>query len=156
MRFRFAHEPLQGRVGRQLMAAYEAEILSLYPTWDARVGIEPAQYRPPAGAFVVAYADGGPAGCGGLRRWDERIAEVKRMYVVPAARGAGLGRLLLARLELQAGRLGYTTTRLDTGGRQPEALAIYRAAGYREIPDYNGNPTASFWFEKALAPGGRC
>lgn len=60
-------------------------------------------------------------------------------------------RRLLGALEDAALELGWRTVRLDTGDRQPEALALFRSAGYREIPDYNANPYASYWFAKSLA-----
>jgi GNAT superfamily N-acetyltransferase len=89
-------------------------------------------------------------GCGGFKRLDERTAEIKRMYVSPRVRGHGLARRILVRLESGAKTAGYAVIRLDTGDKQPEALHLYRSAGYREIPDYNGNPAATYWFEKAL------
>jgi ribosomal protein S18 acetylase RimI-like enzyme len=72
---------------------------------------------------------------------------------VPGARGRGLGRRLLRALEEAAAELGWHTVRLDTGDQQPDALALFRSAGYREIPDYNANPYASYWLEKRLARG---
>ena len=78
------------------------------------------------------------------------MAEIKRMYVVPEARGRGLGRRLLEALEETARELGYARIRLDTGARQPHARAMYEAAGYHPIENYNGNAQASFWGEKVL------
>ena len=75
------------------------------------------------------------------------------MYVVPEARGRGLGARLLQRLEDEARRLGYRRLRLDTGAALTPAQGLYRRAGYHEIPDYNGNKAASFWFEKRLDAG---
>ena len=77
-------------------------------------------------------------------------AEIKRMWVAPAARRRGLGRRLLAALEDAARAAGHRHVVLDTSSGQPEALAMYRALGYLEVPDYNGNPYAAHWFEKAL------
>ena len=87
---------------------------------------------------------------GGVKRLDDRACEIKRMYVVPEARGRGVGRELLAALEELARDLGYAVARLDTGAEQPRAQRIYERAGYVSVPDYNGNPYASFWGEKAL------
>jgi GNAT superfamily N-acetyltransferase len=145
-------EPLDSRAARQLLSGFESEIAKLYPQWSLSVGptAHPAEFVPPAGCFLVAYADKRPVGCGGVKRLDARTAEIKRMYVAPGARGRGLGRRLLERLEHEAREAGYEAIRLDTGNRQPEALALYRSAGYDEIPDYNGNPPASYWFEKRL------
>ena len=72
------------------------------------------------------------------------------MYVVPAARGRGLARVLLAALEDAALDLGYTTVRLDTGALQPHAQALYESAGYRAIGNFNANPVATYWGEKRL------
>jgi GNAT superfamily N-acetyltransferase len=72
------------------------------------------------------------------------------MYVAPDARGRGLGRALLAALEELGRDLGYAVARLDTGARQPGAQRMYERAGYASVPDYNGNPYAAFWGEKAL------
>ena len=72
------------------------------------------------------------------------------MYVTPAARGLGVGRRLLEELEAAAREMGYHRLRLDTGARQPDALGLFRTAGYEEIEDYNGNPFAAHWLEKDL------
>jgi GNAT superfamily N-acetyltransferase len=78
------------------------------------------------------------------------LGEIKRMYVAPHVRGRGLARRLLAALEDAAWRLGHDRVRLDTGPAQAHAKALYESAGYVEIPDYNGNPHASYWAEKKL------
>jgi len=105
---------------------------------------------PPDGAFLVAYEHDRPLACGGLKRLDAKSAEIKRMYVVPQARGGGLGRSLLAALEEEARRLGYRRAPLDTGPRQPHARALYASAGYIAISAYNTNPVADYWGEKRL------
>ena len=111
----------------------------------------PEDFRPPAGAFLVGYADDGTPVCGGgVKRLEDGVAEIKRMFVVHEARGRGIARELLVALEDAARALGYTRVRLDTGPKQPHAEALYRSAGYAEIPDYNGNPMASFFAEKGL------
>jgi GNAT superfamily N-acetyltransferase len=88
---------------------------------------------------------------GGLRRLDDDVAEIKRMFVRPAARSRGVARALLDALELTAKELGYQKVRLDTGPKQVHGLALYRSAGYVDVPPYNDNPFACFWGEKALA-----
>ena len=87
-----------------------------------------------------------------MRLLSPEVAELKRMYVDPSARGAGLARRLVARLESEATALGATVVRLDTGRDMAPAIALYRSSGYREVDDYNGNPDAGWWFEKDL-PG---
>ena len=140
--------------GRTLLAAFEREIASRDPGWDAtqKPTARPEEIGPPLGRFLVAYVDGEPAGCGALKRLDERAAEIKRVYVAPAARGGGIARRLLVALEDAAKELGYVRVRLDTGARQPDAVALFRSSGYEEIEAYNENVFAAHWFEKRLRP----
>jgi len=98
-------------------------------------------FAPPRGHFVVGYVGGQPVTMGGWRlRTDagttlpgERPAEIKRMFVREHARGRGLGRRLLAALERAAEAAGVDWLVLETGERQPEAIALYRSAGYHDI-----------------------
>lgn len=110
----------------------------------------PADLVPPSGAFLLALADGEPAGLGGVRYLDAEIAEVKSMYVAPPYRGTGLGRLILARLDEIALEHGCRAVRLDTSDYLTPAVGLYRSAGYREVPAYNENPKADLWFERSL------
>ena len=112
----------------------------------------PAEFDPPGGAFVAVYEDGRAIAGGGVKRLDGETGEIKRMYVVPGARGRGLSRRLLAALEDAARELGYRRVRLDTGAHEAQAAArhLYPSAGYHEIDDYNGNPYASYWAEKVI------
>jgi GNAT superfamily N-acetyltransferase len=111
----------------------------------------PRELGPPHGTFLVGFDDAGePVCCGGVKRLPDGACEIKRMYVVPGARGRGAGRELLAALEDAARALGHTVARLDTGPRQPGAERMYRAAGYAPIANFNANPVASFFGEKAL------
>lgn len=138
-------------VSRKLVAAMEAEIEATYADDEGSihsVGAGPETLVPPAGDFLVVYDGHRPIGCGGLKRLDNQSCEIKRMYLLPEARGGGLSGLLLAALEARASELGYGRARLDTGPRQPAAKRLYEGAGYRPIADYNGNTQASFWFEK--------
>jgi GNAT superfamily N-acetyltransferase len=136
----------------ELQRAYFADIESRYPGWspDLIPSADPAEVAPPLGAWVVAYLDHEPVGCGGVKRLDDSSAELKRIYLAPEARGHGLGRRLLAELERYAQSLGYAQLRLDTGDRQPEALGLFLSAGYEYIADYNGNMWATYWMEKPL------
>ena len=108
---------------------------------------EPSDFAPPTGTFLLAYEYDRPVACGGLKTVGPRIAEVKRMYVVPEARRRGVGRALLAALEDQARSMGFARVRLDA---ERHNWPRYRAAGYVEIDDYNDNPFADHWGEKAL------
>lgn len=86
--------------------------------------------------FLVARLDGEPVGCGALRRISPTVGEVKRMYVVRAARGNGIGSRLLAELERHAHRLGLQQLVLETGERQPEAIALYQRSGFDRIAPF--------------------
>ena len=137
-----------------LIEAMVEEMVPLYGRID-RPGMPaagPEQFAPEAGgAFLVGYGDDGRPLCGGgLKRIGDGVVEIKRMYVVPEARGRGVALALLVALEDAARELGYTVARLDTGPKQPHAERMYRAAGYREIENFNANPAASFWGEKRL------
>jgi GNAT superfamily N-acetyltransferase len=98
----------------------------------------------------VAYVDGMPSGCGAFKRLDDQHIEIKRVYVAPEARGRGVAKAIVGRLEELAREAGYSVARLDTGNNQPEADALYRTLGYTEIADYNANPWASNWYQKSL------
>ena len=112
----------------------------------------PRELSPPHGAFVVGFEDGVPVCCGGLKRLPDGACEIKKMYVVPEARGRGTARALLEELERRARELGYEIARLDTGPRQPHAQRMYERAGYAEIENFNANPVATFFGEKRLGP----
>jgi ribosomal protein S18 acetylase RimI-like enzyme len=101
--------------------------------------VDPAQFAPPRGLFLIAYLDDRAVACGGWRVHegpDGPDAELKRMYVSPAARGRGVARAVLAELERTAVEAGYHRMVLETGVKQPEALALYRSAGYVEVPKF--------------------
>jgi GNAT superfamily N-acetyltransferase len=112
----------------------------------------PAEMGPPAGEFLVGWEDGAAVCCGGLKRLTDDVCEIKRMFVVPQARGRGVAQLLLDALEDAAQGLGYAAARLDTGPAQPHAQRLYERAGYRSVGDFNANPFACFWGEKQLGP----
>jgi GNAT superfamily N-acetyltransferase len=140
--------------GAVLESAMRAEIEALYAGLDMNAGdmpkAGPAELSPPHGVFLVGYDAGRPVCCGGIKPLEPGICEFKRMYVVPEARGQGLARSLLAALEARARDLGFHTARLDTGDRQPSAQHVYESSGYVSIENFNANPMATFFGEKAL------
>jgi GNAT superfamily N-acetyltransferase len=158
-----APEPFDGPDATALLDAMAEELTERYGGEDPdyRTEVSGRELDPPTGTFLVARRDGEAVACGAVRRWvphvdgvdqDPAVAEVKRMYVRPDARGRGLSRLLLAALEEAARDLGYAVVRLETGGPQHEAVALYESSGYRRIPAY-GRYAASpltMCFEKAL------
>ena len=150
----FRAVPLEEEPAASLSAAMRTEMAELYEGLDldgaAMPKAGPRELGPPGGTFLVGFEDGAPVCCGGVKRLPDGTCEIKRMYVVPAARGRGVARELLAALEDAARALGYTTARLDTGDRQPHAERMYRAAGYAPIGNFNANPVASFFGEKTL------
>lgn len=99
-------------------------------------------FEPPAGSFYVGYLDGVAVATGAWRRADvpalgtSQTVEVKRMYVVPAARGRGLARTMLTHLEATAAEAGAEAVVLETGLRQPEAIGLYESSGYTPIPPF--------------------
>lgn len=102
------------------------------------------------GTFVVATSDGRPVACGGVQEIAPDTGEIKRMWVDPAWRGAGLGARMLRRLEEEARRFGHTRVCLDTNATLTEAVALYERAGYLPTQRYNDNPYAQAWFTKEL------
>jgi len=140
---------------RTLIEGLNAELSSRYPEDGAtHFRLDPNEVAPGHGAFLVARRAGEPVGCGAVRRIDARTAEIKRMYVRPEARGHRVGRAVLAALETEAQRLGLTRLVLETGVRQPEAIALYERAGFARIPafgEYVDSPL-SVCMAKDLAP----
>ncbi len=111
----------------------------------------PHEVRPPTGEFFVCYLRGEAIGCGAVKHHADSPAEIKRMWLAPEARGLGLGRRLLARLEACARDGGALVAHIETSAVSGEALALYRSASWVEVPRFNGEPFADHWFEKQLA-----
>ena len=104
----------------------------------------------PRGAFFVALSDGLPLGCVGLKGAGSPLAEIKRLWVAPAARGLGLARRLMDAAETAARQLLITTLRLDTNSALGEAMQLYRRTGWTEIERFNDDPYPDLFFEKRL------
>ena len=151
----FRHVFVDTGDGAALVRAMIDEMRELYEGLDLNSPDMPkagvAELGPPGGTFLVGYRDGEPVCGGGIKRLPDGACEIKRMYVVPAARRQGLARVLLRALEDAARGLGYDVVRLDTGPRQPHARGLYESEGYVSIPNFNANPVATFFGEKRLA-----
>jgi putative acetyltransferase len=156
-------EALTSAVATSLIATLNAELSALYPEPGAtHFRLDPSEVAPGTGSFVVARLSSRPVGCGAvrcirdqavIRELGPRVGEIKRMYVATDVRGHGIGRALLERLEADARTIGLVKLVLETGTRQTEALALYRRAGFIEIPAYGGyvlSPETSVCMAKAL------
>ncbi|MBH1973634.1 MAG: MarR family transcriptional regulator [Rhodobacteraceae bacterium] len=124
------------------IAGVTADMLTL-PLSDA------AKYRPPQGAFLIAWSDDLPVGCASLRPLESGVAEVKRLWIDPIARGQGLARRLMRALESRARDMGYTHLKLDSNAALTQAIALYRSDGWQDIAPYTGFP-ANVWLGKRL------
>jgi putative acetyltransferase len=149
-------EPLASADARALIARLDAELTERYPNpEDNHFELSADQVGEDRGVFLIARLDAEPVGCGALRQLEPATGEIKRMYVAPSARGAGVGRRLLEELEWHARRLGLRRLVLETGERQPEALRLYERAGFFRIDcfgEYLATP-ASVCMAKILDQG---
>jgi putative acetyltransferase len=138
--------------GRRLIQRLDEDLLQRYPA-TAIHGLHPQDIADPHLTFLVASVDGHALGCGALRPLEPGVGEVKRMFVLPEFRGRGIARQILMALESTARERGYSTLRLETGTRQPEAIGLYRSAGYSKIPCFGeyADDLFSVCFEKRFA-----
>ncbi len=145
-----------------MIAAVQGEYVARYGGED-ETPLDPAMFDPPRGSFFIGYVNGRPVASGAWRRRDDvealgstSTAEIKRMYVDPAARGQGLARDMLAHLERTAAEAGAAVTILETGMRQPEAIELYQSSGYVEVPKFGFycHAPLSRCYGKRLAPAG--
>jgi GNAT superfamily N-acetyltransferase len=128
-------EDIIAPAAQQLILALNDELNARYPEPGANhFRLDAEEVADGRGAFFVAYLAETPIGCGAVRRVDASVAEIKRMYVAPSARGRGVGRQILIAIEAVARKLGVDRLVLETGTRQPEAIALYSRAGFVEIP----------------------
>ena len=149
----FAVEDPNTRDAQWCLKQYFAELAKRFEG-----GFDPEQstfgtaehFKPPEGYFVVARLHGDPVACGAILFLENSRAYFKRMWVSSAVRGAGVGRRLLSELERLASESGTNTACLETHSALAEAIAMYRSAGYREVPPFNDEHYAHHWFEKRL------
>ncbi|NUP51061.1 MAG: GNAT family N-acetyltransferase [Catenulispora sp.] len=132
-----------------LRAAQRAEIEALYGP-DSEPGVAPSAAD--IALFLIAYAEGRPVGCGGLRSLEPGAAEVKRMYVVPEWRGRGVSGAVLTALETAAAVRGWTTLRLETGPKQAAAIRFYERSGYARIACFGAyaDDPGSYCYQREL------
>jgi putative acetyltransferase len=130
--------PMYSPDAATLTALLDAELAARYPglNYD-HFELTASQVRAGHGVFLIAREGDEPIGCAALRRLDRFTGEIKRVYVLPSARGARVGRRLLAELEWYARQFGLSTLVLHTGVRQPEAIRLYENSGF--------TPCSGFW-----------
>jgi GNAT superfamily N-acetyltransferase len=144
-----------------LIAEVQQEYVVRYGGPDG-TPVDPAEFAPPHGLFLVGYVDHLPVASGGWRAfpgapWAGPDAEIKRMYVAKRARGEGYARAILAELERTARAAGFRRLILETGSKQPEAVELYRSSGYVDIQPFGhyANAPLSIHLGKALLPAYR-
>jgi putative acetyltransferase len=147
---------LDSTAATTLIQALNEELTALYRDQGPGVNhfrLEAEEVSPGRGAFLVAFSGETPVGCGAIRRLDAGVAEIKRMYVDPAARGRGVAGRVLAQLEAEARLLGVRRIVLETGPRQLAAIALYTRAGFSPIPafgEYEGGASSNLCLAKEL------
>jgi len=137
---------------QSLIRQLDEDLLRRYPSLEKTHGLHPQDLVDPNFRFVIAKIDSSAIGCGALRRLEPYMGEIKRMFVLPCFRRRGIARRILEALESKAHELGYTSVLLETGIGQPEAIGLYKSAGYHEIAgfgEYASNPL-SVCLEKRL------
>ena len=131
------------RAARDLFEEYAAGIgISLcFQNFDRELANLPGDYAPPHGRLLVGREEDQLAGCIAMRKLEPGVCEIKRLFLRPAYRGKGLGRVLVESIIDEARKLGYTHMRLDTlPGRMDQAIALYHSMGFVEIAPYYENP----------------
>lgn len=156
MSLRIADIDPTGQIAQELLHAAAAEVRPLYDHFDQ--GPQPPPENTALGVrerYVAAFVDQLPIGCGALREFDETTAEVRRMYVCAKYRRQGLGRALLSHLIVEARQLGYERIVIETGDKQPAAIALYELSGFTRIEAFglHVNDPTSRCYELQL--GGR-
>jgi len=140
---------------RFCIASYFSELNTRFDTGfdpSRSISADVAELTEPVGLLLVARLREEPVGCGALKLHGAEPAEIKRMWVAPAARGLGVGRRILSELEQRARERRVGLVRLETNKTLREAMGLYRSAGYVEVDAFNDEPYAQHWFEKRLEP----
>jgi putative acetyltransferase len=137
----------------RLLSAFVEEVKKRYDSPPADVGIfDPELVTVPRSVFLVARRDGNAVGCGALVPMDEYCVEIKRTFVAKEERGHGIATMILDELERLAREFDYDATRLETGDKQPESIALYGKAGFYRIPNFPPfeNDSSAVCFEKKI------
>lgn len=132
----FRQVPWENPVGAELRKAQQAELAARFGTPDHEAGPPPSEAD--VAVFLIAYerCSGQPLGCGGIRQLDEATGEIKRVYVLPYARGSEVASSILAELEEYAAELGYSELRAEAGSVQADGIRLYESAGYARVPNF--------------------
>lgn len=129
---------------REYAAALDVDLS--FQNFAAELEHLPTEYATPTGAFILAEEDGQYLACIAVRQFAAEVGEIKRLYVAPAARGRGLGRVLVERIIAEARKLGYRSLLLDTLPFMKEAQSLYLSMGFRATTAYRFNPIAGSAF----------
>ena len=148
MKLCWAETAEQVEEARRLFKEYEEAtgVDLCFQNFAQELAALPGDYAPPSGRLILGHVDDEVAGCVALRRLDEGVCEMKRLYVRPAFRGTGLGRKLAEAVIGEAVEIGYERMRLDTLPQMGAAIAMYRTLGFREIEAYRVNPVGGSLF----------
>jgi GNAT superfamily N-acetyltransferase len=143
-----ATTPYEWNEARRLVREYAATLgvdLS-FQNFEQELEHFPLEYSPPSGAFILVEDAGHHLACIGVRQFADEVGEIKRLYVAPAARGRGLGRVLVERIIAEARQLGYRSLLLDTLPFMKEAQSLYLSMGFQPTTAYRFNPIAGSAF----------
>ena len=149
MRLRQAESDADIEEARSLFKEYEhaTGVDLCFQNFEAELRGLPGDYAPPAGRLLLlSDEEGRTLGCVALRKIDDEVCEMKRLYLSPEARGTGAGRLLAEFIIAEARKIGYGRMRLDTLPSMRAAIALYRSLGFREIEPYRFNPVGGSLF----------
>lgn len=144
---------------RQLFTEYAKSLnFSLcFQGFDKELAELPGEYVPPYGGLLLAFYDDTLAGCVAIRKIDDNVCEMKRLYLRPELRGKGIGKKMGNEIVKVAREIGYKKMRLDTVPTMTEAISLYRSLGFVEIDPYRGNPIpGAIFMELELRVDGWC
>ncbi|WP_316648659.1 bifunctional helix-turn-helix transcriptional regulator/GNAT family N-acetyltransferase [Ovoidimarina sediminis] len=153
-RIALTEEDPRSEPARQCLEAYYGELARRFNTgYDVNLARDPGaiDMMRPRGVFLVAWSDGAPMGCVGVKGHGGREGEIKRLWTAPHARRLGVATRLMTQAEAVAAELGIAVLRLDTNSALPEAERFYREGGWQEIARFNDDPYPDLFFEKRLS-----